>query len=207
MKTNKESFWGFIKNRKWSFFLNFSIILFITFGVLYFLGFVPEEFKMSYGRYPENNNLSQKENAETPLNIKIPSINVDVEVYNPQSTSTEVLDSFLAKGAVHYPGSGDLGYGNIFIFGHNTRLAVVNNQGFKAFNGLRNLKTGDLIYVYSNKSIFTYKVSSVKLEGADKALVVFNTQIHKLTLSTCDTFGAKSDRYVVEAEYIGKKSL
>jgi LPXTG-site transpeptidase (sortase) family protein len=118
-----------------------------------------------------------------------------------------VLDSFLAKGAVHYPGSGNLGYGNIFIFGHNTRLAVVNNQGFKAFNGLRDLKAGDLIYVYSEKNIFTYKVSSVTLEGADKALVVFNTQIHKLTLSTCDTFGAKSDRYVVEAEYIGKKAL
>jgi LPXTG-site transpeptidase (sortase) family protein len=170
------------------------------------LGFVPEEIKMSYGRYPENN-ISQKEDAEIPLTIKIPSINVDVEVYNPQSTSTSVLDSFLAKGAVHYPGSGNLGYGNIFIFGHNTRLAVVNNQGFKAFNGLRDLKEGDLINVYSDKSVFSYKVSSVKLEGAGKALVVFNTQVHKLTLSTCDTFGAKSDRYVVEAEYIGKKAL
>lgn len=206
MQIKKESFLSFIKGRKWSFLLNFSIILFITFGVLYFLGFVPEEFKMSYGRYPENN-ISQKENAEIPLVIKIPSIKVDVEVYNPQSTSTEILDSFLAKGAVHYPGSGNLGYGNIFIFGHNTRLAVVNNQGFKAFNGLKDLREGDLIDVYSNKNVFSYKVSSVKLEGADKALVVFNTQVHKLTLSTCDTFGAKSDRYVVEAEYIGKKAL
>jgi LPXTG-site transpeptidase (sortase) family protein len=206
MQIKKEGFLGLIKSRKWSFLLNFSIVLFITFGFLYFMGFVPEEFKMSYGRYPENN-ISQKENAEIPIVIKIPSINVDVEVYNPQSTSTEVLDSFLAKGAVHYPGSGNLGYGNIFIFGHNTRLAVVNNQGFKAFNGLRDLKEGDLINVYSDKSIFSYKITSVKLEGADKALVVFNTQIHKLTLSTCDTFGAKSDRYVVEAEYISKKAI
>jgi len=202
----KESFLGLIKSKKWSFLLNFAVILFITFGVLYFLGFVPEELKMSYGRYPENNVLT-KENAETPLTIKIPSISVDVEVYNPQSTSTAVLDSFLAKGAVHYPGSGDLGFGNVFIFGHNTRLAVVNNQGFKAFNGLKDLKEGDLINVYSDKSIFSYKVSSVKLEGAEKALVVFDTDIHKLTLSTCDTFGAKSDRYVVEAEYVGKKAL
>lgn len=202
----KEGFLSLINGRKWSFLLNFSIVLFITFGVLYFFGFVPEELKMSYGRYPENN-ISQKEDAEIPLTIKIPSINVSVEVYNPQSTSTAVLDSFLAKGAVHYPGSGNLGYGNIFIFGHNTRLAVVNNQGFKAFNGLRDLKEGDLINVYSDKNVFTYKVTSVKLEGADKALVVFNTQFHKLTLSTCDTFGAKSDRYVVEAEYIGKKAL
>ena len=202
----KNTFISFIKGRKWSFLLNFSIILFITFGFLYFLGFVPEEFKMTYGRYPENN-ISQRSDAEIPLVIKIPAISVDVEVYNPQSTSTTVLDSFLAKGAVHYPGSGNLGYGNVFIFGHNTRLAVVNNQGFKAFNGLRNLKEGDLIDVYSDKNVFTYKVSSVTLEGADKALVVFNTQVHKLTLSTCDTFGAKSDRYVVEAEYISKKAL
>lgn len=202
----KENFLGFIKNRKWSFLLNFSIIIFITFGMLYFFGFVPEEFKVSYGRYPENN-IYQKENAEIPLAIKIPAINVDVQVYNPQSTSTAVLDSFLAKGAVHYPGSGNLGYGNIFIFGHNTRLAVVNNQGFKAFNGLKDLKEGDLIDVYSNNNVFSYKVTSVKLEGANEVLVVFDTKVHKLTLSTCDTFGAKSDRYVVEAEYIGKKAL
>lgn len=202
----KESFLGFIKSRKWSFLLNFSIVLFITFGLLYFFGFVPEEFKVSYGRSPENN-ISQKTNAEIPLIIKIPSIKVDVEVYNPQSTSTEVLDNFLAKGAVHYPGSGNLGFGNIFIFGHNTRLSIVNNQGFKAFNGLKDLREGDLINIYSDKSIFSYKVSSVKLEGADKALVVFDTNIHKLTLSTCDTFGAKSDRYVVEADYVGKTNL
>ncbi len=202
----KKGFLSFINGRKWSFLLNFSIILFITFGMLYFFGFVPEEFKMSYGRYPENN-ISQKESAEIPLSIKIPSIKVDVEVYNPQSTSTSILDSYLAKGAVHYPGSGNLGMGNVFIFGHNTRLAVVNNQGFKAFNGLRDLKEGDLIDIYSDKTVFSYRVNSVKLEGADKVLVVFDTSVHKLTLSTCDTFGAKSDRYVVEAEYIGKKAL
>lgn len=206
MNVKKEGFLSLIKSKKWVFLLNFSIVLFITFGLLYFLGFVPEEFKVSYGRYPEKN-IAQKINTEIPITIKIPSIDVDVEVYNPQSTSTEVLDSFLAKGAVHYPGSGNLGFGNVFIFGHNTRLSIVNNPGFKAFNGLKDLKEGDLIDVYSVSSIFSYKVSSVKIEGADKALVVFDTDVHKLTLSTCDTFGAKSDRYVVEAKYIGKKAL
>lgn len=204
--TKDEKFTGFIKNRRWAFFLNFFIVCFITFGILYIFGLVPEELKMSIGRYPEKE-IADKKNAEIPLSIKIPVIGVDAQVYNPQSTSTEILDGLLAKGAVHYPGSGNLGYGNIFVFGHNTRLAIVNNQGFKTFNGLNNLKKDDLIYITSDKNEFLYKVTSITLEGADKALVVFDTAVHKLTLSTCDTFGAKSDRYVVEAEYVGKRAI
>ena len=200
----KENFIAFIKRKKGSFLLDFFIVCCVTFGILYAFGLVPEEFKMTIGRYPEKE-IADKKNAEVPLSIKIPIIGVDAQIYNPQSTSTEILDSFLAKGAVRYPGSGLLGYGNIFVFGHNTRLAVVNNQAYKTFNNLSQLKNDDLIYVASDKNEFIYKVTSVKMEGADKALVTFDSKVHKLTLSTCNNFGAKSDRYVVEAEYVGNR--
>jgi LPXTG-site transpeptidase (sortase) family protein len=202
----KENFVNFIKHRKWAFLLDFFIVCFITFGVLYMFGLVPQDLKMTFGRYPDKE-IADKKNAEVPLEIKIPVIGVDAQIYNPESTSTEVLDSFLAKGAVRYPGSGLLGYGNIFIFGHNSRLAVVNNQAYKTFNGLKDLKTGDLIYVASDKSEFVFKVSSLTMEGADKALVTFDSSINKLTLSTCNTFGAKSDRYVVEADFVGSRPI
>jgi sortase (surface protein transpeptidase) len=35
-----------------------------------------------------------------------------------------------------------------------------------------------------------------------RALVEFDNNKNMLTLSTCNTFGAKSERYVVEADYL-----
>jgi LPXTG-site transpeptidase (sortase) family protein len=203
----KPGFIAIISKNKGYFFVNLFIILTITFSILYFFGLVPDAFKSIIGREPV---LESKGNrvGDLPLSIKIPVIGVDAQVYNPATTSTEVLDSYLLKGAVRYPGSGLLGgSGNIFIFGHNTGIKIVNNQAFKTFNGLKDLKPGDLIYVYSEKTEYVYKVLNVKMVGADKALVEFSTKSEMLTISTCNNFGAKSDRYVVESEFISKNPI
>jgi len=194
------------KNRG-PFLLYFIIVLVLTFSVLYFFGLVPDALKSTVGR---ESVLESKGNriGELPLTIKIPIIGVDSEVYNPATTSAEVLDNYLLKGAVRYPGSGLLGGdGNIFIFGHNTGIPIVNNQAFKTFNGLKNLKAGDLIQVFSDKYEYDYKVTSLKMVGADKAFVEFNTKSEMLTISTCNNFGAKSDRYVVESVFVSKKVI
>jgi len=91
----------------------------------------------------------------------------------------------------------------MFIFGHSTGLTVVRNQAFKTFNGLRNLKSGDIIKVYSTTKIYKYQVSSVVLVDQNKALVELDNKKNMLTLSTCNTFGEKGERYVVTADYIG----
>jgi LPXTG-site transpeptidase (sortase) family protein len=208
IQPKKEKFLDFVKSRRLAFFFNFFIVCLITFSVLYLFGFVPEELQMSFGRAPEPAHTAEEiKTGEFPLRVVISSIGVDTQVYNPESTSTEVLDSYLLKGAVRYPGSGLLGYGNIFIFGHSTGFKIVNNQAYKTFSGLRNVKKDDQIFVFSNDNEFLYKVSSVKLETADKALVEFDTTKQKLTISTCNTFGAKEDRYVVEADYVGKRKI
>ena len=189
------------------FFVNLFIVLTITFSVLYLFGLVPEQFKSTIGR---EFGLDFKGNqvGELPLNIKIPVIGVDAQIYNPATTSIEVLDSYLLKGAVRYPGSALLGgNGNIFLFGHNTSIQIVNNQAFKTFNGLQNLKSGDLIKVFSDKYEYIYKVLSVKMVSADKAFVEFNTKDNLLTISTCDNFGTKSDRFVVQSEYVSRSNL
>ncbi len=179
----------------------------MSFSILYLLGLVPEEFKYTVGREPLKESKGNR-TGELPLSINIPNIGIDSQIYNPATTSIDVLDSYLLKGAVRYPGSGLLnGDGNIFLFGHSTGIRIVNNQAFKAFNGLKNLKGGDLIYVYSEKYEYTYKVLSVKTISADKALVEFNTDSRMLTLSTCDSFGAKSDRIVVQSELVSRKKI
>jgi LPXTG-site transpeptidase (sortase) family protein len=198
----------FVDKKKLLFGLDFILVLVITFSTLYLFDLVPEEFKNVIGRYPDNKTKEVKGQGEVPLSIKIPSIGVDSQIYNPTSTDVNMLDSYLLKGAVRYPGSALLGAsGNVFLFGHSTGFKIVNNQAFKTFNGLNNLKAGDIMSVFSDKNEYVYKVLTVKLEGADETLVKFGSTGKKLTLSTCNTFGAKSDRYVVEAEQVNFKPI
>jgi sortase (surface protein transpeptidase) len=110
--------------------------------------------------------------AESPTRIVISKIGVDATISNPSTTNVTTLDEYLKLGAVRYPGSGLLGVGNMFIFGHST-----------------------------GAKIYRYMVSSVVLVDQTRALVEFNDK-NMLTLSTCNTFGAKSERYVVEANYL-----
>ncbi len=196
----------FVWENKLSFILYFLIILTATFAILYLFNLVPSEFDTIVGRYPENTTLSQ--NGEVPLEVKIPEVGIDTQVYNPDSTSTDVLDSFLEKGAVRYPGSGLLGgIGNIFIFGHSTSLPVVHNQAYKTFVGLKDLKPGDKISVFSDKNEYVYSVTSVRMDKASNIEVVFDVKNRMLTLTTCNTFAAKEDRYIVQAEFVSENPI
>ena len=196
-----------ILENKGYFLVNLFIILSLTFAFLYLFGLVPEEFKSIIGREPVKETTENKV-GELPLSIKISAIGVDSQIYNPATTSVEVLDSYLLKGAVRYPGSGLLGgNGNIFIFGHSSSLNIVNNQAFKTFNGIKDLKNGDFIQVFSSKYEYVYKVLSVNMVSADKALVEFNTESKMLTISTCSHFGEKANRYVVQSEFVSKKGI
>jgi LPXTG-site transpeptidase (sortase) family protein len=196
-----------ILENKGYFLINLFIVLTITFSILYLFDLVPNEFKSIIGRDPVKESTGGLV-GELPINIKIPNIGVDAQIYNPSTTSVKVLDDFLLKGAVRYPGSGLLGgTGNIFIFGHSTGIKIVNNQAFKTFNGLKDLKEGDLIHIFSDKTEYVYKVTKVSMVGAEETMVEFNTKSKKLTISTCNTFGEKTDRYVVESEFVAKQSL
>jgi len=204
---NKISVGQLIWKHKFHFFLDVLIIFLITFGVLYLFGFVPNEFNSTIGRYPDHESAGNQV-GELPLTLSAPEVGINTQVYNPDSTSTDVLDSWLLKGAVRYPGSGlPGGQGNIFIFGHSTGFKIVHNQAYKTFVGLDKLQPGDPIYVDSADYRYTYKVQWVKMETASEALVVFNTKENLLTISTCDTFAAKEDRYVAQAQFVGRTPI
>jgi LPXTG-site transpeptidase (sortase) family protein len=146
--------------------------------------------------------------AADPLHITIDAIGVDAPVLNPESPDTETLDAALLAGAVHYPGSADLEEnGNVFLFGHSSYLPKVINPAFRAFNGLQHLAEGDIIRVRSRSDEYIYRVTSVKLVDASEAWVDLSRTGRKLTLSTCDSFGKKQDRFVVEAEFVGSYEL
>lgn len=143
----------------------------------------------------------QSNNYTRPDKIVIPKVGVDTNIEKPNSVDVSVLDSALTKGAVHYPGSGSLEQGNMFIFGHSTNWTVVQNPAYKTFNGIERLISGDEIEIYADGKTYIYKVNSVVLLDDEDALVEFDNSKRTLTISTCNTFGEKQERWVVEAEF------
>lgn len=146
--------------------------------------------------------------VEEPRRVVIDNIGVDTVVINPFRSDVASLDTELLKGVVRYPGSARLGEdANMFIFGHSSGLPVIINKAFKAFNKLGTLKVGDEIKVYGDTRIYIYRVVNVRLVDSNEALVELKTGKKILTLSTCNTFGEKEERFVVNAEFLSASEL
>ncbi len=141
--------------------------------------------------------------AELPIKIEIPKINLSATVVNSTTTVVAVLDEALLKGVVRYPTSARLGEtGNMVLFGHSSYLPIVSNQAYKTFNGIQKLSEGDAVIVYSSDKAYTYRVKSVTKESANDASISLSVAGSVLTLATCDSFGAKTDRFVVVADLV-----
>ena len=144
------------------------------------------------------------EAPELPAKITISAIGIEANIVNPTTTGIEALDKELLKGAVRYPTSAKLGEtGNVVLFGHSSYLPVVNNQAYKTFNGIQKLVVGDVVTVYSSNTAYTYRVRSVAKENADNNTAIQLSVDDKiLTLVTCNSFGAKEDRFIVTADFV-----
>ena len=139
-----------------------------------------------------------------PARIEIPAIKLAARIVNPTTTNIEVLDKALLSGAVRYPTSAKLGEtGNVVLFGHSSYLPVVSNQAYKTFNDIQKLAAGDTITVYSTDAVYTYRVRSVAKENAkSNEGIPLEISGRALTLVTCNSFGAKEDRFVVTADFV-----
>lgn len=186
----------------------FLAVFFITFIIFYFLNLIPgssepiRDINNFSSNFEEENilpNPPQNLTRTVPDKIEIPKIGVSSMIGKPNTQDVAVLDSYLTKGAVYYPGSGTLEEGNIFLFGHSTGFRIVQNLAYKTFNDLNKLTTGDQIELTAGGQKHIYEVVSVTLVDEDRALVDFSTNDRKLTISTCNTFGQKQERWVVEA--------
>ena len=146
---------------------------------------------------------------EEPVKIEIPTIGLNATIANPTTTDTNALDQLLLKGAVRYPTTAKLGeIGNVVLFGHSSYLPVVGNQAYKTFNGIQKLTVGDTVTVYSLDTAYTYAVRSVEKESAASgAGISLAVTSRVLTLATCDSFGAKTDRFVITADFVESHPL
>lgn len=161
--------------------------------------------------------ITQKVDAETrllngtsiqqvtmPERLIIDSLDIDLVVSNPETTDIGELDKELLKNIVRYPTSGMLGESgkNIVIFGHSARIPTIRGM-YKAFNDIEQLKEGEVITLVSGNTEHLYRVSNVYKKNAETAEIMLDTSNSKLTLVTCDGFGKKTDRWVVESDFVG----
>jgi len=141
---------------------------------------------------------------EYPTRVVASDIGLDVKVVNPATTSVSELNSALENGAVRYPTSAMLNQdGTMLLFGHSSYLPVVYHQYYKTFDGIQNLKAGQIVSVFSNGTEYRYRVTSVTLANAEQDVIELPQSGKHLVLVTCDSFATKSTRYVVRADYDG----
>ena len=148
---------------------------------------------------------------EDAVRVVAKDISLDVKVVNPDTTDIDTLDNDLELGAVHYPTSAPLGVnGTVLIFGHSSYLPVVIHQYYKTFDGIQNLKAGEIVSVYSATTEYRYSVASVRVadstDASDNQIPLPNDAKY-LTLVTCDSFAAKSNRFIVTATFLGAYPL
>ncbi len=216
-----------IWERKNAFLFVFFLIYVITYGLLVLVDFVPNDSASvssdtsatsSTAVVPTVVSAATSTTSETPqdvltaarypVRLKIDALGRDIKVLNPQVSSISNLDNALLEGAVRYPSSADFkNTGTIFLFGHSSYLPIVHNKSYQAFNGIQKLVEGDVIRLYSDDAEYDYHVSKVYKAKASDASITLEHDRQRLILVTCNSFGTKDDRFVVEAEFVEKKPL
>jgi LPXTG-site transpeptidase (sortase) family protein len=212
------------KRNDFSFVVGFGITFFLTLLVFSVLGLIPKEisapstgegvglsldsqsntslFGVDFTKadVKVSQKVSEISTEDLPARIVVSKINLDFKIVNPESTSLNFLDNELTKAPVRYPGSGTISSGNMFVFGHSTGFKVVQNQAYKVFNNIKNLKEGDKITIYSiTGKTYEYTVVSGRDVKKNDTWIDFSAKEPMLTLSTCDRLSEIGDRYVVKA--------
>lgn len=212
----KHDWMNQIWERKYAFFGVFMVILMITYGALYAVDFYPE-LKVATSTpvaviepTPTSTapvvKLTEKpvttKPATTdplPVRVLIDKLDRDVKILNPKTDSVAALDSALLEGAVRHPDSATFAKtGTMFLLGHSSYLPTVHNKAFQAFNGIQKLEWGDEIRVQSKTTEYVYRVQKVYEVKASAASADIQWKKATIVLVTCDSFGSKDDRFVVE---------
>jgi LPXTG-site transpeptidase (sortase) family protein len=213
-----------ILKKKVPFLATFFVVFILSYGLLFWLDFLPEpkvvgleseestktEEKIVSEETEEISPKPDKMDSGEPIfpkAITISSLNRTIKVLNPTSHLVSDLDTELLHGVVRHPDSATLNQkGTVFILGHSSYLPSVKNPNFQAFNGIQNLKWGDIIVVHATEGDFTYRVERVFKAKASEHDVTIAGETKHLVIATCNSFGSSDDRYVVEANLI-KESL
>lgn len=207
MQRNNKGVIGGIIEHPASFAGAFVLLFTLSFVMLAAADALPEPVVATESEEPAEETV-EVSNPEMPVRIVAESIELNATISNPSSTNVHALDNALLKGAVRYPTTAQLGEeGTMLLFGHSSYLPVVYNKAYKAFNNIQKLEKGDIVSVLSADSEHRYKVTGIRVADATEDVVELATTGKHLVLVTCDSFTAKTSRFVVTAEFVGTYSL
>jgi LPXTG-site transpeptidase (sortase) family protein len=210
MARNTTTYQGGALSRLGSFLVTFAVLFAVMFVFLAAMDALPEasHTPAHTASGASGQTASNPSQPELPARVVAQAIGMDVAVKNPVSTNVDTLDKALEDGAVRYPTSAQLGAdGTVLLFGHSSYLPVVYHQYYKTFNGIQNLKKGEVVSVYSGTREYRYKVVSVRVADATEDVVELPSNGKHLILVTCDSFSKKTNRFVVTADFVGTYSL
>lgn len=206
--------------KKYAFFATFFVVFLFSYLVLVAIDFIPEPKADVKNDTEESTSVIEHtaENQEVPVgnivepvkptSMYIKRLDRSVPILNPESSSVAVLDEALLSGVVRHPESALLGEsGNVFVLGHSSHLPSVMNKNFQAFNGIEKLEWGDVIEVTADNQVYVYEVQKVFKASAQDTTVPVASEQPMLILATCNNFGAKDDRFIVEAKRTDIRAL
>lgn len=211
-----------VGERKYAFFGVFFVIFFLSYLTLLAVDFVPEapaeseetafatsEMEVAQTDTPVSAGaVGLLSETAQPTSLYIKKLNRTVKVLNPESRAVSDLDNALLSGVVRHPDSALVGEaGNVLILGHSSYLPTVINKNFQAFNGIQDLAWGDTIELRTADTVVVYQVEKVYQAKAEEVTVPTGGDGVLLTLATCDSFGSKSDRFIVEAKAVETRQL
>ncbi len=132
-------------------------------------------------------------------NLEIPAISTSAPIVFPAATNTEILENYLDRGVVFYPGSVMPGQaGQIIILGHSAPLNWPKIKYDWVFSDLNNLGPGDEISLTLDHKKYSYRVA--QKEVIDKGQEIsFKNADNILILVTCWPPGKDLKRMVIEA--------
>ncbi|MBI4035084.1 MAG: class E sortase [Candidatus Chisholmbacteria bacterium] len=131
--------------------------------------------------------------------IVIPKINLEANVVeNVDPATPELYKEQLKHGVAHAKGSYFPGEGSVFLFAHSTD-SVFNILNYDAkFYGVKELESGDVIYIYFKSKRYKYIVEN-KLILAPYDLDTIRSSQADLILSTCWPPGTDWQRLITFA--------
>ena len=139
------------------------------------------------------------------FDIIIPKIGLNEQIVDNVNSSdpNAVVDALKvgvgrARGTA-YPNE----FGNIYLFAHSSTNALSIDRYNAVFTLLRDLKNGDLIYIFYKGRQYTYTVYTKKtVSPNDTSDITFNSSFPQITLQTCDPPGFNINRLLIQARRV-----
>jgi len=172
-------------------------ILFLTYQPVIY-----EEVKYAVTKPNEENEIVP---TDKNFGIVIPKIGANAKVIKDVDPYTPgVYQVALQRGVAHALGTGLPGEkANIFIFAHSSGNFYQANRYNSVFYLLHKLREGDLIKIYFQKSLFSYKVSQMQYVEPERVEFLNRGATEEtLTLMTCWPPGTTSQRLIVIANRV-----